>query len=143
MKNTLVTGGAGFTLVELLVVIAIIGILSAVSVVSFNTVKNKARNNAMLQLMKSVQPLIEICVSSEEIICSDCDVNKAGDIFFPVANDNLCVEETWPEPIPPWSWGAFSYSLDAKNYYLASNGNGISIICDNMTGVSRCVPNGF
>jgi len=38
----------GFTIVELLIVIVVIGVLAAITVVSFNGVKQKARNNAKI-----------------------------------------------------------------------------------------------
>lgn len=42
---------AGFTIVELLIVIVVIGILAAITIVSFNGVQNRAKDTAQITLV--------------------------------------------------------------------------------------------
>jgi len=49
------TKQAGFTIVELLIVIVVIGILAAITIVSFNGVQSKARTAASLSTVNQVR----------------------------------------------------------------------------------------
>jgi len=51
---------AGFTIVELLVVIVIIGILAAITIVSFNGVQNKANDVAVQSDLKNIAKQFEL-----------------------------------------------------------------------------------
>ncbi len=53
----------GFTIVELLVVIVVIGILAAISVVSYNGISNNARANTAKTQAKNVQSAAESYLS--------------------------------------------------------------------------------
>lgn len=57
MKTKLHTG---FTIVELLVVIVVVGILAAITVVSFNGIQNKARNAQVLTLVNQWEKVLEL-----------------------------------------------------------------------------------
>lgn len=51
---------SGFTIVELLIVIVVIGILAAITVVSFNGVTAKTRDTIRVNDMKSIQKAVEL-----------------------------------------------------------------------------------
>ncbi len=103
MKNTNYLKIRGFTLVELLVVIAIIGVLSSVAVVNISSSKQKAKDNSMFYQMEQIQPLIDVCVSTNETVCSDCA--PAGlNQWTIAAGDMICGGQTWPQPIDGWNW---------------------------------------
>lgn len=50
---------AGFTIVELLIVIVVIGILAAITIVSFNGVQNRAKDTAQITLVSQWESYIE------------------------------------------------------------------------------------
>ena len=67
MKRNIITNKTkGFTIVELLVVIVVIGILAAISIVSYSGVSKKARDTATKQLVGDL-------VSAAEIHAQDND----------------------------------------------------------------------
>lgn len=56
-------GHAGFTIVELLIVIVVIGILAAVTIVSFNGVQQRANNTVKYQAAASYEKSIQLYVT--------------------------------------------------------------------------------
>ena len=62
---------SGFTIVELLIVIVVIGILAAISVVSFRGVQEKARGGAAISLASQTAKQLEIQKTAEGIYPSD------------------------------------------------------------------------
>ncbi len=58
MKVVGISGGKGFTIVELLIVIVVIGILAAITIVSYNGIQNRAKvqtvNTDLSQLAKAI-----------------------------------------------------------------------------------------
>ena len=60
LLNTMKKNAYGFTIVELLVVIVIIGILAAISIVSYNGVTNKANDVAVQQDLANIAKKLEI-----------------------------------------------------------------------------------
>lgn len=52
--------GAGFTIVELLIVIAVIGILAAISIVSYNGIQERARNTDRITATRDLVNVIEV-----------------------------------------------------------------------------------
>jgi len=55
-------GTRAFTLIELLVVIAIIGILAGIVLVSLKSVRVRANDNAVFQMMKGLQSAVSLCL---------------------------------------------------------------------------------
>ena len=58
--NQLNTKSAGFTIVELLIVIVVIGILAAITIVSFNGIQSRARDTARVSDMRAIGKSIEV-----------------------------------------------------------------------------------
>lgn len=58
----------GFTIVELLVVIVVIAILAAITLVSYNGIRNRAYNTAIIQSASSAQKIIDIAYASQGTI---------------------------------------------------------------------------
>lgn len=50
----------GFTIVELLIVIVVIGILAAITIVAYNGIQTRARDNARISDLKNLQKIVEL-----------------------------------------------------------------------------------
>jgi prepilin-type N-terminal cleavage/methylation domain-containing protein len=82
----------GFTLVELMVVVVIIGILSAIAVPVYNSVSEKAKLNAHLANIRTIEGAIEAYKAAEDTTdLSDIDVTEAG--VGVLVDDYI---QTWP-----------------------------------------------
>jgi len=60
MRNNIKTNERGFTIVELLVVIVVIGILAAITIVSYNGIQNRARTVSVQSYAQEAQNKAEI-----------------------------------------------------------------------------------
>lgn len=80
----------GFTLVELLVVIAIIGILSAITVVSFNGAQNAAKRVAAVSTLGDISNAVSLCIGGG----FNLTATVAGDAF--VCSDQTLTSVKWP-----------------------------------------------
>jgi prepilin-type N-terminal cleavage/methylation domain-containing protein len=86
LKNTK-KKSSGFTLIELLVVIAIIGVLSSVVMASLNLSRQKAKDAAIVEIMKNIRVQSAIHYDSQnpvqygttDSVGNDCD--DAGTLF--------------------------------------------------------------
>lgn len=54
------TSRSGFTIVELLIVIVVIGILAAITIVAYNGIQSRARDNGRITKIKSIAKAIEM-----------------------------------------------------------------------------------
>lgn len=77
----------GFTLVELLVAIAIIAILSAMSIVSLNAERNKARNVAFQAVAKAVQSAAVVCCDGDSSDDASLENTVGGNVCIPTMNN--------------------------------------------------------
>jgi prepilin-type N-terminal cleavage/methylation domain-containing protein len=127
----------GFTLIELLVVIAIIGILSAIAVINLSGSKYQAGKQAMMEQMRNIVPLIQTCISSNQQICADCQID--GGDMVPAAGDMICAGQTWPEPIKGWSWKYYWQYNDTGEWGFASlsNDTGENLRCSQANANSN------
>ena len=60
MTSTQPNTSRGFTIIELLVVIVVVGVLAAITLVSFNGIQAKARDSQRLQDVKSIVKALEL-----------------------------------------------------------------------------------
>jgi len=110
----------GFTLIEILIVIAIIGVLAAVVLVSLNTARQKARDNAAMSTVQSFAKALHLCEeitsygSSDELYCDvntpKCDGSLNGTpctmskCFNIVTNSLICSASDAKIPALPSPW---------------------------------------
>lgn len=88
---------SGFTLVELLVVIAIVGILAAIVLVSLNSSKYRAREIVAVESVRSMLPMLVICVMNGRTILPAADGDGGGAtgcevLTYPVLNSGSTIE---------------------------------------------------
>ena len=128
---------SAFTLIELLVVIAIIGILSAIAVVNLSSTKYGAGKQAMLDQMRRIVPLIQTCISSNQQVCSGCQID--GSTFIPAVGDSICAGQTWPNAIHNWSWKYYWQNNNTGEWGFAavSNDTGENLRCSQVDANSN------
>lgn len=59
-NTTIKKATSGFTIVELLIVIVVIGILAAITIVSYNGIQNRARDTQRVQDIRTIAKALEI-----------------------------------------------------------------------------------
>lgn len=79
----------GFTIVELLIVIVIIGILAAITVVAYNGIQNRARNQQMVSAASQVYKGISQYVIDKGAYPTSSSVSCVG-TGYPVDAGGLC-----------------------------------------------------
>lgn len=79
----------GFTIVELLIVVVVIGILAAITIVAFNGVQNKARNQRMISAATQVYKAISLHVTEKGTYPLTGTISCVG-TGYPVDSAGLC-----------------------------------------------------
>jgi len=110
----------GFTIVELLIVIVIIGILAAITIVSFNGVTSKANISKSQSDLKNMQKLIEMYKvdngtypnTSQTWYFSDAAGASGGDGFIPG------IVPTYAKSLPRPTAGAYIYISNGTDYKI-------------------------
>lgn len=98
-------GAHGFTIVELLIVIVVIGILAAITLVSYTGINNNARTSALLSNLSQMAKEIEVN-----------KLQNAGSYPSSLAAANINTPEN----------GTYHYQRDGKTFCLSAMENGIS-----------------
>ena len=87
---------AGFTLIELLIVVAVIGIVAAISVMSYFTALDKSRQRATMADMRSVARALEAyMVDNNYAPDSSGGVNVLSSILIPYQINVVPVRDHW------------------------------------------------
>jgi prepilin-type N-terminal cleavage/methylation domain-containing protein len=82
----------GFTIVELLVVIVVIGILAAITIVSYTGIISKARDSSRAQAVESIQQMLEIYSidnGGNYPACAGCTINGIASVLIPKYSSSL------------------------------------------------------
>ncbi|MFZ2835802.1 MAG: prepilin-type N-terminal cleavage/methylation domain-containing protein [Candidatus Saccharimonadales bacterium] len=80
---------SGFTIVELLIVIVIIGILAAITIVAYNGIQNRARNQSMVSAASQIYKGISQYVLDNGAYPTSSNVSCVGS-GYPVDSTGLC-----------------------------------------------------
>jgi len=83
----------GFTIVELLIVIVVIAILAAISIVAYNGIQDRAKNNAMISVATQVYKL------SLAYINGSGQLPATGTTTYCLTRDNLCTSDSGSTPV--------------------------------------------
>jgi len=83
--------GSGFTIVELLIVIVVIAILAAISIVAYNGIQDRAKNNSTIQLAAQLQKLVFAYVNGSG------QLPATGTFCF--TKDNICTSDSGATPV--------------------------------------------
>lgn len=117
----------GFTIVELLVVIVVIGILAAITVVSYSGITNRAKTASLQSDLTNSSKLLKIFYIDNGVypatISTDCSTN-------PTTTTNLCLK-----PSHGTDFSATPYFRSDENSFglTATNGNLVYCITENSS----------
>jgi type II secretion system protein G len=87
---------SGFTLIELLIVVAVIGIVAAISIISYFTALDKAKQRATMADMRSVSRALEAYIVDNNFAPDDSGgVNTLTGILIPYQINVVPVRDHW------------------------------------------------
>jgi len=111
----------GFTIVELLVVIVVIGILAAITIISFTGISKKATAASLQSDLRNAATQLEVFKTDNDKYPTTVDCTIAD------SNTNKCIKAS------PGNSFSDSYSSDGSTYSLTANNGGVSYIITNNT----------
>ncbi|AHB42503.1 fimbrial protein pilin [Candidatus Saccharibacteria bacterium RAAC3_TM7_1] len=115
---------SGFTIVELLIVIVVIVILASITIVSYNSVNNKARTTAKINDITSIQNLVERYASEKGSYPSTGGAwkyqRRDGDAFIPGLTPEYAssLPSITDDPTNNLINNTYIYKSDGTNYKL-------------------------
>ena len=137
---------SGFTIVELLIVIVVIGILAAITIVSFNGVSTRARDSARSSDIAGVQKALELYKAENNDLYPSVGSDNAG---YALSSLAAALVPTYIAKIPtdPKSSSLYSYVRGASgtayairmNYEARTNCHvGVNIRSSGWWGLPSC-----
>lgn len=120
---------AGFTLIELLVVIAIIGILSTIVVVTYNSLRKKARDAERKSEIEQIQRLVDIYMVDN----TGAPAQSFGKIIAGSQISDIAL-------IPDYKTGLATGPTTGENYYYIASGSQYAIGVHLESSGTTCTP---
>ena len=128
---------SAFTIVELLVVIVVIGILAAITIVSYTGISKKATASSLQSDLKGIKNQLELYKVDNSTYPTALDVNKCPS--FPNVGTNYCLKSSGGNNI------SFYVGSSSLFYIMTKNGTTCYDISNNSSPTlnSSCVPTGW
>jgi len=134
----------GFTLLEMLIVIAMIGILSSVAIVNFNSAREKANDIVAMQTMRSLIPVIQMCIDDNAALCPDClkivDYPDFENWRIPTSQLRICDnndDQLWPILKNGWEYRLSMYDFQYFEWFYRVGKDNKSIECGKIINDSN------
>ena len=117
----------GFTIVELLVVIVVIGILAAITIVSFTGISQKAVNTSLQSDLSNAKKELALYYVEHSAYPVDLDVNKCPYDSTPATDNKYCIKSstgntfTYSSTSPYSSYILINSNTNGAKYRITNN----------------------